>query len=64
MAILSINEFIERREQTLVLCNRCYGIAHEASMSKLDALKFVFGLKNIPKRYKCPDCGCEIKKDN
>lgn len=62
MAILSINEFIERREQTLVLCNRCNGVTHEMAMTKLDAIKFLFSLKNIPKRYKCSDCGLEIKK--
>lgn len=62
MAILGINEFIERTEIQITNCPCCHGIMHESAMTKLDAIKFILGLKNIPKRYSCPDCFKQIKK--
>lgn len=62
MAILRINEFIERIEIQVTNCPRCHGIMTEGSMTKLDAFKYILGLKNIPKRYNCPDCLKQIKK--
>ncbi|MCC6372859.1 MAG: hypothetical protein IT236_17780 [Bacteroidia bacterium] len=63
MAILSINEFTERVHQKHIPCKQCRNGMKEVSIRKTDALLFLFGLKKVPHRYICDDCGLEIKLD-
>lgn len=56
MAILNIDQFIERTNETLVNCERCRCLMQQAPISYSDALKVIFGSKKIKGRMKCPDC--------
>lgn len=56
MAILTINEFVERVNFTIVHCENCKGCMDEIEINKLDALKLIFGKRTFLRRYKCRDC--------
>lgn len=64
MAILNIKQFLERVDVPIKLCNTCYGKMNEMPITQFDALKLIFGKRKIIKRYKCIDCGTEVKTEN
>ncbi len=59
MAILDINQFLERTVIMAPICPRCLGKMLEAPINSFDALKIIFGKKKITKRYRCMDCTFE-----
>jgi len=63
MALLNIQQFVERVHLEINLCDNCFGKMYEIPIKTRDAIKLIFGKPKIIKRYKCADCSAEIKTE-